>query len=178
PISVVARQNHRLADVEVEQQVGALVGRHVELADQLDAALYRAWRVQWNFDAGIRNEDDRVGSALAGEHEAQLRVVAGLQGRLAELSERAVGQVEKVDLARRIQRDVGPAAVARTRARALVDAHLADGHVHRGESARWRIGQRHRQGSHANGARAPTAASAARGDGNYSQDGKQSGEAN
>ncbi|MNN53169.1 hypothetical protein D3C81_1679070 [compost metagenome] len=140
--AAIAFPDDGFAGVEVEYQVDPLPRSHVELVDQLDAALDRAGRIEGNLVDGAARHH-RIGHGRAGigiEHQAQLRVAAGRQRGLPQVFQGAIGQVQEVDLARRAERDIGPARIGIARRGALVHADLVDGHVDGVKAARWRIG--------------------------------------
>ncbi len=125
----VAALDHGLAGVEVEHHVDDPAGRDVDVRIELQAALLRAGRVERDLLAGA-GQDHGVrrgaGPIIAGQHEPQLRVLAGRQLRLAELVEHAVGEREQVHAMRGVQYHLRPAAVGILRGGALVHADLLD----------------------------------------------------
>jgi len=90
--------------VEVERQLHTAAGRHVELADQLVAALHAARNRE-----RIRSSSDHHVRSRA-EEEPNLRVVTGGNIALGQLREYAVAQLEQVEDGGGIERQRFPPA--------------------------------------------------------------------
>ncbi len=142
----VAALHDRLAGVEVEHDIGHLAGLDGEVDVHLQAGLLPARRVERDLGAAAGELDrvlERRTAVVVGQHEPQLRVLAGRQHGLPELVEDAVGQRAQVDAARGVEHHLRPAGVAGAGAGARMHAHLLHGDVDLGEvTASRRVGQR------------------------------------